>query len=77
MIGNGHPVVGLGVKQFGAVRRLALDAEQDVESSGPGWRDRRSRVSGLRFHFCQYDGSRECGKEIRLPYGPSFSPGSG
>jgi hypothetical protein len=36
MIYQGEAVVRPGMKQFGGVRGLALDAEQYVESSGAG-----------------------------------------
>jgi hypothetical protein len=35
------------MEQFGGIRRLALDAEQDIESSGAGWGNCRSRVFGF------------------------------
>src|SRR6202035_1525365 len=38
------------MKQFGGIRRLALDPKQDVESSRAGWRNHRMRVPSSWFH---------------------------
>src|SRR5271154_2762771 len=77
MINRSEREVSSGVKQFRCIRRLALDAEQDVESGGTGGGNCRVRVSSLWFHCGQYDGSGGWGGEIRMPSEPSLSPGSG
>lgn len=75
MIDNREPAVRPGMKEFGCIRRLALDAEQDVESGSAGWRNRRVRVSSFWFHVASMTEPARAEKKFVLPYEPSLSPG--
>ncbi len=75
MIDSSEPVVRSGVKQFGCVGRLALNAKQNIECSSAGWRNRRSRTLSLGFHSRQYDGSGRRRGEIRVALHPELLAG--
>ena len=75
MIYRGEAVVRPGMKEFGGVRGLALDTEQYVESSGPGWGNRWARISEFWLHYCQYDGSGRCEEGIRATLCAELLPG--
>src|SRR6202023_1463128 len=75
MIDRREPVVRPGVKEFGCVGRLALNAKQNIECSSAGWRNRRSRALSLGFHSRQYDGSGRGRGEIRVALHPELLAG--
>ena len=63
------------MKQFGSVRRLALDTKQNVECSGTGWRNIWVRVYRLCFHYGQYEGIGPRREQIRAVSGTEFLAG--
>jgi hypothetical protein len=75
VIDHGETVVGPGMEEFGSIRRLALDAKQDVESGSAGRRNGWPGILRLRFHCGQYDGSGRCGEEIRAALRAELLPG--
>jgi len=75
MIDQGEPAVHVGMEQLGGVRRLTLNAKQDVESSRASRGNRGSRILGFFFHCGQYDGSGRCKEEIRTALGAELFAG--